>query len=63
MHRKDVAIVSLILSVMLLSGAVLSDGSYAADVTEVITPENIRTVYEVEIKIDDSYGRPHVVIP
>ncbi len=58
-HDLDLAMKYCDKAILLYKGGILAAG----DVTEVITPENIRTVYEVEIKIDDSYGRPHVVIP
>ncbi|MCQ2069699.1 MAG: ABC transporter ATP-binding protein [archaeon] len=44
--------------ILMQNGEITAAG--AAD--EVITPENIRSVYGVEAVIDRNYGRPHVII-
>lgn len=44
--------------VLMEKGKVFASG----DTKSVITPENIRSVYGVDVVIDSTYGRPHVVI-
>lgn len=44
--------------VLLYRGLVLAAGNPE----DVITPENIRTVYGVEIVVDKNYGGPHVIV-
>lgn len=43
---------------------ILNDGvvTAAGDVEKVLTAENIRDTFDVEVVIDHSYGRPHVVV-
>ena len=44
--------------IMLCGGTVYATGTPS----EVITPENLQAVYEVEAKVEDDNGRPHVVL-
>ena len=58
-HDLDLAIKYCDKAVLLHDGLIYSAGK----VEDVITENNIRHVYGVDIVIDRTYGRPHVVVP
>ena len=58
-HDLDLAMKYCDKAVLLHEGLIQSAGK----VEEVITEDNVKNVYGVDIIIDHSYGRPHVVIP
>ncbi len=57
-HDLDLAIKYCDKVVMMKDGGIFAAG----DACDVITAGNIRSVYEVDAVIDDSHGRPHVMI-
>jgi len=57
-HDLDLALKYCDSVVLMDKGKVFSSGK----ASEVITSYNIKKVYGVDIVIDDTYGRPHVVI-
>jgi len=57
-HDLDLALKYCDSVVLMDKGKVFSSGK----ASEVITTYNIKKVYGVDIVIDDTYGRPHVVI-
>ncbi len=58
MHDLDLAIKYCDKVVMMKDGAVFASGPSR----EVITTERVRAVYDVEVVIDERYGRLHVVV-
>ena len=57
-HDLDLAIKYCDKVVLMEEGKIFAAG----EASEVITAENIKQVYKVDAVIDESYGRPHVVI-
>jgi len=57
-HDIDLAMKYCDKLVMLDEGRI----TYAGTAEEVITVENIKETYGVDIAIDHNYGRPHVVV-
>ena len=57
-HDIDMAMRFCDKAVILSGGKIIAAG----DVEEVITPENIKKAYGVDIAIDRNYGRSHVIV-
>ncbi len=57
-HDMDMAMRYCDKVVILSQGEIIAAGT----TEEVITPENIRKAYGVEVAIDRNYGRPHVIV-
>ncbi len=57
-HDLDLAIKYCDKVVMMKDGTIFAAG----DAREVITAENIKTVYDVDAAVDEVHGRPHVMI-
>lgn len=57
-HDIDMAMRFCDKAVILSKGEIISAGS----VEDVITPENIKNAYGVDVVIDRNYGRPHVIV-
>lgn len=57
-HDLDLAMRFCDKAVLLNKGNIVAAG----DVWDVITPENIKKVYDMDIAIPDIYGRPRVVV-
>jgi len=57
-HDLDLALKYCDKVVMMKDGVVFASGNK----NDVLTPENIETVYGVKVAIDNSYGRPHIVV-
>lgn len=58
-HDLDLALKYCDKGVLLSEGCVASAGP----IGDVITSENIKKVYDVEVIIDTNYNRPHVMVP
>ncbi len=57
-HDLELAMKYCDKALLLYEGRILAAGKPI----EVITPENIRKVYGVEVAIDEHYDRPHVIV-
>ena len=57
-HDIDMAMRYCDKAVILSKGEIIAAGS----VEDVITSENIRDAYGVDVVIDRNYGRPHVIV-
>ncbi len=57
-HDIDMAMRYCDKAVILSKGKIIAAGS----VEDVITPENIKNAYGVDVVIDRNYGRPHVIV-
>lgn len=58
LHDIDVAMKYCDRIVMLSGGSIVAAG----DTRDVLTPENIKKVYGIDVVIDDNYGRPRIII-